>query len=133
MPARSRRRPDAPADHPSLTLALGEVSRDAERRELPAGSTVLSFDLSVRADGRATESVPVAWPDPPGRATLSEGDEVLVLGRTRRRFFRSGGATTSRTEIVAERVVLLRQRARCATALADAARRLAAIGAPLTR
>ena len=55
-----------------------------------------------------------------------------MLGRTRRRFFRAGPDTASRTEIVAERVVPLRQRARCATALADAAQRLATIAAPVT-
>jgi single-strand DNA-binding protein len=35
-----------------------------------------------------------------------EGTELLVTGRVRRRFFRAGGATQSRTEVVAEAVVV---------------------------
>jgi hypothetical protein len=94
---------------------------------------VLSFDVAVRAEGCAGESVPVSWPDPPARSTLSAGDEVVVLGRTRRRFFHSGGATASRTEILADRVVPVRQRARCAAAFDEAADRLASIADPVDR
>jgi hypothetical protein len=35
-----------------------------------------------------------------------------VVGRVRRRFYRAGGATASRTELVAERVAPVRQRVR---------------------
>jgi single-strand DNA-binding protein len=42
----------------------------------------------------------------------------VVTGRVRRRFFRSGGATASRTEVVAERVIPARQVVRVAKALA---------------
>ena len=102
MSARARtEEPSRP--HHSITIVVGQLSHDPERRELPSGSVVLSFDVSIRADDRAGESVPVAWPDPPRRAVLAAGDEVLVVGRTRRRFFRAGGATASRTEVVAER------------------------------
>jgi single-strand DNA-binding protein len=37
---------------------------------------------------------------------------VLVVGHVRRRFFRSGALTQSRTEVVAQRVVPLSRRAR---------------------
>ena len=133
MPTRSRPEPPPAADLPSLTLALGTVTRDPERRTLPSGAVVLSFDLAVRAEGCAGESVPVSWPDPPARVALTEGDEVVVLGRTRRRFFRSGGATASRTEIVADRVVPRRRRVRWAAAFDEAADRLASIADPVTR
>jgi len=133
MPARSRPEPPHAAELPSLTIALGTLTRDPERRDLPSGAVVLSFDVAVRAEGCAAESVPVSWPDPPARSALSEGDEVVVVGRTRRRFFRSGGATASRTEIVADRVVPVRQRARCAAALDEAAERLGAITEPVRR
>jgi single-strand DNA-binding protein len=33
------------------------------------------------------------------------GDEVVVVGTVRRRFFRAGGATQSRTEVLADKVV----------------------------
>jgi single-strand DNA-binding protein len=126
----SRSRTDAPSHHHhSITVLVGQLSHDPLRRELPSGSVVMSFDVSVRTDDRPGESVPVAWTDPPSRPILAAGDEVLVVGRTRRRFFRAGGATASRTEVVAERVVPVRQRARWAAAVADADQRVAAIDA----
>jgi single-strand DNA-binding protein len=48
------------------------------------------------------------------------GDEVVVIGRVRKRFFRVGGATQSRTEVVATRVVPARRRAQVAKALGHA-------------
>jgi len=36
---------------------------------------------------------------------VAAGDEVVVTGRVRRRFYRAGGATQSRTEVVAHAVV----------------------------
>ena len=51
----------------------------------------------------AAMSVPVSVLDPPAWVEeLDAGDEVVVLGRVRRRFFRAGGATASRVEIEAE-------------------------------
>ena len=52
----------------SITLVVGQLPHDPERRELASGSVVLSFDVSVRADDRRAESVPVAWSDPPAAA-----------------------------------------------------------------
>jgi len=62
--------------------------------------------------------VPVVWLDGPGSAELEAGTEVVVVGSVRRRFFRTGGATASRTEVVATQVVPARQRKRV-SALAD--------------
>ena len=42
---------------------------------------------------------------------------MLVVGRVRRRFFRAGGGTQSRTEVVAEAVVNARHAKRAAAAL----------------
>jgi hypothetical protein len=57
------------------------------------------------------ETVPVAWFDPPsGGPELRAGDRVVVTGRVRRRFFRAGGATASRTEVLAEEVLSTRRR-----------------------
>ena len=54
--------------------------------------------------------MPVAWFDAPatGRA-LTAGTDVVVVGSVRRRFFRTAGATQSRTEVVAERIVAARR------------------------
>ncbi len=46
--------------------------------------------------------------------------EVVVVGRVRRRWFRSGGATQSRTEVVAEGVVPRRAGKRVAKLVGDA-------------
>ena len=128
MPRPQRPDRSGPAHH-SITLLVGHLPHDPDRRELASGSVVWSFDVSVRSEGRG-ESVPVAWSDPPARARLAAGDEVLVVGRTRRRFVRAGGATASRTEVVAERVVPARQRARWVAAVAEAGERLAALDDP---
>ena len=45
----------------------------------------------------------------------------MVVGRVRRRFFRVGGATQSRTEVAADVVVPTRQAKRAGAALAQAA------------
>jgi single-strand DNA-binding protein len=47
----------------------------------------------------------------------STGEEVLVVGRVRRRFFRAGGATQSRTEVAATLAVPTRRAAAAAKAL----------------
>ena len=66
--------------------------------------------------------MPVAWLDPPtGGVPAGPGDELVVVGSVRRRFFRSGGTTQSRTEVVAERVVAAARRRDVRRAL-DAAR-----------
>ena len=54
----------------------------------------------------------MVWPTAPAWADASPRRRVVVVGRVRRRFFRAGGATASRTEVVADRVVPARQRAR---------------------
>jgi len=99
----------------NVSVLAGTLIRPPELLELPSGTTLLGFDLRLRGGDGPTESVPVAWSDPPAAAAAwSAGDEVVVLGRVRRRFFRAGGATQSRTEVVATEVVLARQRARAA-------------------
>jgi single-strand DNA-binding protein len=113
----------------NLVVLLGRLARPAEARALPSGDQLVSFELSVRhPEGRA-EPVPVAWFDPPPwAATLAVDEEVLVVGRVRRRFFRAGGATQSRTEVVAEAAVPARQGRRVAALLALAAAVLAGLG-----
>jgi single-strand DNA-binding protein len=106
----------------NVVVLRGAVVRLPEVRELPSGSRLLSFDLRTTGpDGRA-ETVPVSWADPKAadEDALIEGAEALVVGRIRRRFFRSGGSTQSRTEVVAERVARPRQARRARSAI-DAA------------
>lgn len=110
----------------NVAILRGRLSRPPEHRLLPSGDAVVSYDVTVPRPSERAETVPVAWVNAPASATdLDVDDEVVVVGRVRRRFFRAGGATQSRTEVVAERVVPTRRRARAAQAVAAA---LAAAG-----
>jgi single-strand DNA-binding protein len=119
----SRSTLSVPPPGTNLVVLRGVLSRDPEPRQLPSGDALVAYEVTVRpgagSDGPArAESVPVAWFDPPAAATaLAAGDEVVVVGRIRRRFFRAGGATASRTEVVAANVVSVRAPARARRAL----------------
>jgi single-strand DNA-binding protein len=108
----------------------GQLARPAQQRVLPSGSRLVSLELTVRpSEGRA-ESVPVAWFDAPAWASDLDADTALVVvGRVRRRFFTSGGATQSRTEVVAERVAKTASGKRARAALAEACASLEAAAA----
>ncbi len=68
---------DQPADH-SITLLIGHLSREPERRVLPSGTTVLALEVSTRPLDGPVESVPVAWFDPPDRLPFGAGDRITV-------------------------------------------------------
>jgi single-strand DNA-binding protein len=110
----------------NITIVRGALSRPPQVRALPSGDLLVSYDITVPGtEGRAAESVPVVWFGAPAAAHALEPDtEVVAVGRVRRRFFRAGGATQSRTEVVADAVVPARQARRAArvarAALADA-------------
>jgi len=88
----------------NLVFLQGTLSRASERRTLPSGDEVLHCEVTTRdAHGRA-DSVPVVWPAAPARAEFPAGASVVVTGRVRRRYFRTGGVTGSRTEVVADGV-----------------------------
>ena len=93
----------------NLVVLRGTLAGESTLRELSSGSVVLQFDVTTRDDA-GTQSVPVAWFDPPASGRdLAAGTEIVVVGSVRRRFFRAGGATQSRTEVVAERAVAARR------------------------
>ena len=108
----------------NLVVLRGMLSADARTRELPSGTVLTQFDLTTRDDG-GTQSVPVAWFDPPAsQRDLAPGTEVVVIGSVRRRFFRAGGATQSRTEVVADKVLGARRKREVQRALGTARRLL---------
>jgi single-strand DNA-binding protein len=108
----------------NVVVLRGRVNRPPERRALPSGAVLVAYELTVavaEAGGRA-ETVPVVWPSAPaGAGAGEEGEEVVVVGRVRRRFFRAGGVIQSRTEVVADQVLPARQRARAGRLVAAAA------------
>ncbi|MGH9056804.1 MAG: hypothetical protein ACRDYY_13245 [Acidimicrobiales bacterium] len=106
----------------NLVVLDGVLARPAQDVELPSGSRLLSLEVTVRRDDGPAEPVPVAWFDAPAWATaLDAADPVVVVGRVRRRFFRAGGMTQSRTEVVASRVVRATAARRVKSVLAEAA------------
>jgi single-strand DNA-binding protein len=120
---------DIPEVLSNLAVIRGRVTSEPSARGLPAGGIVVQFDVVTRveAGGRAVNvSVPIAWNDPAesARAPITSGTEIVVVGTVRRRFFRVGGATQSRTEVVADTVLPTRRRKPVAAALGKAARRI---------
>jgi single-strand DNA-binding protein len=114
----------------NLAVLVGTLSRPPQLRVLPSGDEVLGLELTVRPEEGAAESVPVAWLAAPAAAhAWAEGEEVLVVGRVRRRFFTAGGSTQSRTELVASMGVPTRQAARARRLMADAEATLAVLSA----
>lgn len=117
----------APRAGTNLSILVGTLSRAPECRELPSGDTVLSLELTVRPEAGPAESVPAAWSGAPARAAgWAAGEELVVIGRVRRRFFRAGGATQSRTEVVVASAVPTRRAAAARRAVGGALAQLMA-------
>lgn len=113
-------------DAANVVVVAGTLSSPPRRRILPSGEELVSFDLTTRG-AAGTCSVPVAWFSPGSLVDrLDTGSEVVVAGHLRRRFFRAGGATQSRTEVVAARVVDGNRRAAATKLRADVGTKLAA-------
>lgn len=93
----------------NVVLVRGKLARDATVRVLPSGDLLAQLSITVPVDDGPAESVPVAWFQPKG-ALPEMGEEVVVLGRVRRRFFRAGGGLASSTEVVATDVARARQK-----------------------
>ena len=103
----------------NVVVLQGVLASAPETRTLGSGVELVSYEVTIREGGRATDQTPVVWFSAPASAAkFSAGTEVVVTGRVRRRFFRSGGATSSRTEVVAEAVIPARRRKRVAVAIA---------------
>lgn len=107
-------------------LLTGRLSSAPQHRELASGSSLWSLELTTDTPEGAC-SVPVAWFDPPGEPAFVAGDEVVVLGSVRRRFFRTATGTQSRTEVVASDVVAATAKRKVAAVLRRATERLGAM------
>ena len=102
----------------NLVVVQGLVRENPVARSLSSGQQVISFELAVRSSDETLESVPIVLFD--AACQVAPDDEVVVIGRVRKRFFRAGGATQSRTEVVATRIVPARRRAQVTKALDQA-------------
>ena len=101
------------SDHEGLNLSVlaGPCSGPPEVRTLASGARLASLAVRVPSTGgpdgtRKATSVPVSVWNPPGWVeTLDAGDEVVVVGRVHRRFFRvATGGTGSRVEVESEAI-----------------------------
>lgn len=112
----------------NIVVLQGTLSSDPVTRTLASGSTLVSLELTTAVDG-GSASVPVAWLDPPTEVVFAAGEALVVIGTVRRRFFRSGGLTQSRTEVVATAVLAAGRRRQVKAALARAASSVQAVAA----
>lgn len=117
----------------NIVVLAGRVTSLPHRSELSTGEVRWSFDLTTDTiEGAPPAAVPVVCDGRDSLAlalgTLAVGDLVVVSGRVRRRFFRTGGVTQSRTEVVADHLVPQRLRQRVRKLLEADARRLGASG-----
>ena len=93
----------------NAVLLVGTLTEPGEERDLAGGVKVVRWTLRVpRGPGRvgtdlvdcvaldpALQQRGLAWP---------QDSKLMVLGALRRRFFRTGGRTTTRVEVEAHRV-----------------------------
>jgi single-strand DNA-binding protein len=108
----------------NLTVLAGALSSDPRDRDLRSGTRLRRLEVTTRT-GAGAHSVPVAWFDPPASAAgLAAGDEVVVVGQVRRRYWGTPAGPRSHTEVVASAVVPASQRARARRTLARAAEAL---------
>lgn len=113
----------------NIVVLRGTVAAEPVLRELPTGSvfeaTIHTHVVLVQSAVR--EPVPVVWDV--AVATAHAGDTVVVRGRVRQRFFRSGGLTVARTEVVASEIVSVRRRKAVFSTLARIETELARLAA----
>ncbi len=108
-------------EHLNLVAIRGIVGTAPVARSLTSGVVMSSCDVTTLINGKSL-SVPVSVAGP---LELELGTPVVVVGSVRRRFFRVGGATQSRTEVTATQVIVATQRRQVAKALATLAEALA--------
>ena len=105
-------------DANNVVVVRGTISSEPVVRTLPSGDSVTQIELTTRM-ANGTTSVPVSVHDAP--VTVDAGDEIVVTGHVSRRFFRAGGVTQARTEVIATQVIKATRRKTVDKAVAAAA------------
>lgn len=101
----------------NIVVLRGILSSDPIERELPTGQRVTNLDVTTPLEvGRV--SVPVVSNGKPLKCQA--GDDIVIVGQVRRRFFRSGSGVQSRTEVTTASVYRSSQVARVRKAVNDA-------------
>ncbi|MEY4365787.1 MAG: hypothetical protein RLZZ305_1131 [Actinomycetota bacterium] len=107
-------------EHVNVTFVIGSAQRDGSVTETEDGRVFTSFDLVVRGLGRRTV-VPVTFES---EVLVREGEKVAVIGTVEKRFYPSGGRLTSRTDVRAVRVTVVRRASQVERLREDALRRV---------
>ncbi len=90
----------------NMVVVIGKLAKPLQVRNLPSGLSLACFDLQVARSDESADTVPVALFDSGDEIpNWPTGQALMAVGRVRRRFFRVGGSTQSRTEVVAEKVL----------------------------
>ena len=93
----------------NVVVLQGQLSSSPIVKVLESGSVLMNLELTTRVGGVAC-SVPLVWFDPSESVLLTSGDHVSLVGTVRRRFYRAGGSTQSRTEVVVELLSLTKNK-----------------------
>ncbi len=87
----------------NIVLLQGVLSSEPRSKELPSGDLLTSWEVTTGLDGEKL-SVPVVWfQGPKSIAKVTSGDEVVVVGAVRRRYYHGGQRLQSSTEVVARK------------------------------
>jgi hypothetical protein len=93
--------------------------------EFESGDVLVRYEVTVPGGDGPADSVPVAWVGPAAKAPpvdLERGEEVVAVGRVRRRWFKPGaGPSRSSTEVLADRLVRTADKRKAAAVVARAA------------
>jgi len=92
----------------NVCVLIGEVVTEPVSTELSDGQEVTNCDVATYTDEGRTV-VPVVLVNTTSIPSL--GDHVCAVGFVRKRFFRSGPSVQSRTEVVVQKSVKVRQKA----------------------
>ena len=84
----------------NVAVVVGTLSSDPRVTELPSGDTIVNYEISTDTPAGKL-SVPVQMHVAGRLPALQAADPVVAVGAVRRRFYRAGGATVSRTEVLA--------------------------------
>lgn len=99
----------------NVAIVWGRLSSPPRVTELGSGDVLVRYEVTVARDDGPADSVPVTWVGTAKQApaaSLDAGDEVVAVGRVRRRWYRpAAGPTRSATEVVAATVVPASRRA----------------------
>ncbi len=114
----------------NLAIVCGAVSGEPEVRVLESGRRLATFSLRIRIDAEPAVSVPVTvWEPAVWIEDLVNGEEVVVVGRVRRRFFAlAAGGRGNRVDVEATYVGRAKQKRQLGCAIRRAEQALGSLG-----